>query len=342
MVLWMTISQTVEDINARIARITVDEIKDTLNRYRAGMVNRAIFFEPGTFVYRARKCDQHLSKNDLHISDLHYPRKNVRLGRANREGFPVFYACQSKEPVFFEMRVEEGDELVIGNWRLNTRLLVNSVGYTEKVFSAMGAARACPVWEGKELPKGQSELSDDVRAGIDASLAVLRQEDPDFDIVEAFGNAFTRCDEAMYKLSTAISELHLGDIGNADIRFGGVIYPSIQMSANSDNLALLPWFADNHLELTGVLHVRVTQRVCALISFDELDYATSFAADGRVLWNGARSSVTVPPLGQVTCYANPGVDEFGFYGRTNTGEPFHWVTIDPVSGVKRNFRQKRG
>ena len=43
-------------------------------------------------------------------------------------------------------------------------------------------------------------------------------------------------------------------------KFAGILYPSTRLWANGDNLALLPWFADSHLEFRKALHVRIRDR----------------------------------------------------------------------------------
>jgi hypothetical protein len=84
-----------------------------------------------------------------------------------------------------------------------------------------------------------------------------------------------------YKLTVAIAELHLGTIiGHAVPQFAGLAYPSVRASANSDNLALLPWFVDQHLRFRKAVHVRRNTISNSTFSITSCDAAKEFDDKG--------------------------------------------------------------
>ena len=69
-------------------------------------------------------------------------------------------------------------------------------------------------------------------------------------------------DEYKYKLSVAINELLFDKAGPIPIREGrprfdgasGTVYPSVQLNARADNVALFPEFVDSSLQIRSVKH----------------------------------------------------------------------------------------
>ena len=115
-----------------------------------------------------------------------------------------------------------------------------------------------------------------------------------------------------YKLTTALGELHLGTVNDIH-QFAGVLYPSVRMWANGDNIALLPWFVDRHIEFRKALHIRIDRREGSEFSFTYLDAANKFDDAGKLLWLGEMPSWTLQP-GQAAIFTcNLGVDDDGDY-----------------------------
>ena len=249
-------------------------------------------FDPGLFLYRARPVSTTFNKeNGIGRKDLIYPPKpRVRLGRLNRSEQPVFYTSMHKEPVFFENRdVKAGSELVLSFWKTAEKLIVNNIGYTEYVFRLFGAHRAVPRWEKPSDPNSNKDAISLPEFSAESVEKVL-SEDECREIHEAFSKYFMKSvvsgDEHQYKLTTAIGELHLGDIKNLGTRFAGALYPSTRMWANGDNLALLPWFVDKHLEFRKALHVRIDAPTDTGFSVTYLDSARGFDDSGNLIWSG--------------------------------------------------------
>jgi hypothetical protein len=92
-----------EKINADLKTLEIDEIKSQLEHLVKGMVVRSPTFDPGAFLYRARRIGTTFNKTiGMKYADLIYPPKGLtRLGRLNREGDPVFYCSVHKESIFF-------------------------------------------------------------------------------------------------------------------------------------------------------------------------------------------------------------------------------------------------
>ena len=70
--------------------------------------------------------------------------------------------------------------------------------------------------------------------------------------------------------------------------FDGIIYPTLAMRANTDNLALLPEVEDTKLELvrTEFYHVEEVDEVNFLYKMKLVDTATSLSATGEIAWKG--------------------------------------------------------
>jgi large subunit ribosomal protein L30 len=328
------------DIEANLATIDIDEIKRRLECLFRGYTTESPIFDPGAFLYRARKFGPSLNKSTgIKRSDLIYPPKHLTpLGRINRKEQPVFYASAHKESVYFELqKLEAGDELVVTFWKTTERMFVSNIGYTEHVFRKLGAKRLPPKWGNQAAAPGSnkehialSTVPPEVRA-----MALFR--DQNRAIREALSEYFmqsvgpTNTDK--YKVTVAIGELHLGTINERD-QFAGVLYPSTRMWANGDNLALLPWFADEHLELRKAVHVRITNRTATSFDVNYEDEAHGFDATGNLQWLGRMRKWDVQPGQKAKFTVAPGLDADGDYLIDKNGNVCHWEAEDAETGTK--------
>jgi hypothetical protein len=104
---------------------------------------------------------------------------------------------------------------------------------------------------------------------------------------DALGRVFTTRVNSnelyLYKRSIAITEI-CRETG----MFDGIIYPTLAMRANTDNLALLPEVEDTKLELvrTEFYHVEEVDEVNFLYKMKLVDTATSLSATGEIAWKG--------------------------------------------------------
>ncbi len=256
---------------------SVDELVAQIGPLTRGLLVTAPRFKPGIMLFRGRtgaRCD--------HRHELTYPPAHlVGLGRANQEGSPLFYGTTLRSVVFFEVPNDVGDQLLVSRWRTIDDLLVNHLGYTATVFEEVGSRREKAGWDGKSDPLEGDE--------------VFRET------LRALGNLFARRDPGLYKLTAALAEFFMRPPLN------GLIYPTIAMSANADNLALKPEWVDTGLEFVGVEFVRID----AVRGFERdvtvIDYATA-RSDGSLDWKGRGPNWQLTEMDQqLTLSAEQGV-----------------------------------
>ena len=156
------------------------------------------------------------------------------------------------------------------------------------------------------------------------------------ELKETFSEYFMRRvsagDEFHYKLTAAIGEIHLGSIVNRNTQFAGILYPSVRMWANGDNVGLLPWFVDSHLEFRKAVHVRIKGRTETTIDIDYVDAAYEFDTDGNLVSLGHFKNWTLQPKQGAKFLFAAGVDSDGDYNISQDGTPAHWEAADAVTG----------
>jgi hypothetical protein len=240
--------------------------------------------------------------------------------------------------VFFELpELNASDELVLTFWTTTERMFVNNVGYTEYAFQQLGDSRALPTWE---PPSPREPGSTESTVGLSTLPAEVVSQtlshDDNREIKEAFSRYFARQiapDESFrYKLTVALAEMHLGTIVTESTQFAGILYPSVRMYANGDNLALLPWFADRHLEFRKAVHVLVKDRTATTFNINYLDAAHEFDAAGNLTWLGRIRSWSLKPQQGGSFQVVAGLDNDGDYVITKDGTPAHWVGADIATG----------
>ena len=102
--------------------------------------------------------------------------------------------------------------------------------------------------------------------------------------------------------------MHLGTIVSHKTQFSGILYPSVRMWANADNLALLPWAVDTQLEFRKAVHVLIKERKETTFEIDYKDEAHEFDASGTLNWLGRIRAWTVQPGQNAKCLFAPGPD----------------------------------
>lgn len=121
-------------------------------------------------------------------------------------------------------------------------------------------------------------------------------------LAESFARKVEVNSEHEYKISIAISEKLLEDIHiqekndsmPKDEKFGGIIYPTLSMSADADNIVLLPKFVDKYLELIFVEYYSVESAIPDIeYKIRLLDFANSFTKN-HVEWKGRPPEWTLP------------------------------------------------
>jgi hypothetical protein len=247
---------------------SVEEIKTLLTAVFRGYQVVAPQFAPGIGLFRARICEK-----PANVRELSYPPPHVvGLGRVNQPGKPLLYCCTSRQAPFFEVRPPAATTLALVHWETTAPMLLNHVGYTSQAFRALGSARPHAGWS-------------DVPAEIPAI-------DGNVEVAEFISDLFTRVvprgEEHVYKLTVAVAEkLFAVDL------FDGLLYPTVPMRANADNIALKPIYADTHLRFLGAAFVRIDAERDFAYDITVLDTAREVGTDGAIYWTGRRDQWVV-------------------------------------------------
>ena len=192
-----------------------------------------------------------------------------------------------------------------------------------------------PTWFASS-PQGRTEnLPLSVRDG-DAARRITAADyssDLKVELSKYFARPVAPDEAYRYKLTAAIGELHLGDISNHPVQFAGILYPSVRMWANRDNVALQPWFVDQHLQFRKAVHIRVKERRGNTFEVDNLDAAHGFDENGDLVWLGRLKNWTLKPGQSAQMVLEPGIDEDGDYSISKDGTPCHWTATDTANGL---------
>ena len=108
-----------------------EEFEKELWRLSKGHLRRGRKYEASTLrIYRARAWPG--TDRPKSVADISYPPKHAsRLNRANAEGEQVFYASAGLPPSFVECRLEQGQNVVCGEWRNTALIVLQEVGISE-------------------------------------------------------------------------------------------------------------------------------------------------------------------------------------------------------------------
>lgn len=242
-----------------LSSVAVETLCDQLRPHIAGRRMRAPRFAPGMSLFRGRMVG-----NALNVSELSYPpAERAPLGRANSEGTPRFYACTARAGVFFELPISAGETILVSKWRTATSMFLNHLGYHAEVFKNLGSTRALASFDGKTTPFGGFEDAEPTFAAL--SRLFVRQ---------------VRADDALsYKVSSAAAQCMMGG------PFAGLLYPSVAMGANADNVALLPGWVDVNLRFVGVESILIKAVRERQVEIHVVDYATADQL-GMLTWKG--------------------------------------------------------
>jgi hypothetical protein len=207
--------------------------------------------------------------------------KITKFQRANYPFNPMFYCCNTVGGVLSEMRCKAGNKLVLSKWKIGKQFHVNQVGYHEEVFKKYSTTR-------DKFP----------------AFAFARNgqtNHPSYRAVEAFLASQFSLDvkdgsEWQYKVSAAIAASLMDKTDHQSMAnqpgIHGLVYPSLAARANSENLALRPRIAQNHLTLIECIFLTIlgiSEGGEFLISHTDL--SNDFKDDGSIIWqNEARLS----------------------------------------------------
>lgn len=254
----------IENIN--FSELSVDEIKLILGDIMDGISFLYPAVEKSSILYRGVKYDV----KPTFLSQLSYPPiDKARMGRANREGVQVFYCGSDKHVPFYELDAKVGDLLAISEWQVQKDLYFQALGFTESIFKGLESSRC-----------------EDSIVTTNTEREILSTE---FKIVNNFlADSFCRKipigASEYFKLTNAIADLLMWE-AESDIYFSGLVYPTIRMNANADNLAIRKEDIDNGNVLpVSVVYVEVLCMSEKEYTYKIIDVATK-QKNGELLWN---------------------------------------------------------
>ena len=289
------VQHTIQELRAlNLASTEIELVKERLGAIIPGYILNAPIIPKDTILYRGVEWRDKPRKT----VDLTYPpSKYVKnLHRAGRAGKSLFYCSMSREAPFFELGVVPGAKETVSHWQTTAPIVVNNVGYHNEVFGSLSSNRDCPSWgKGTEYEK------------LEKTTALIKQ----FFATE-FAKIVPSRQEYLYKVSIAIAELHF-----SNDMFGGLLYPSMAMRANADNLAFKPECVDNHLSVRKVEYIRVDETDASGFMVTILDFADTFDEDGGIQWKGRHPHWVMREKGQVLHLA---VENGRWVARNEKGE----------------------
>ena len=259
------IMYTISDLKTWDLRAaSIDQIKSALDVILIGHHRFGMQIHAGQSVFRGRRGPKRLT-----IGELCYPpASETCLNRANRAGNPILYVSSIREIPTFELQLSVGDTVTLVEWVLSAPLFVNCVGYTEETFRRLGSART---------PEHENSIQGPAHMGpVDEMVDVF--------LAESYTKPVTRAEEHEYRLTAAVAEwLFAADL------FSGLMYPSIAMWANGDNLAIKPKAADEQLKFASAIFAEVVSVRERAIDLSVIDSASGLSPDGALAWRGGSS-----------------------------------------------------
>jgi hypothetical protein len=325
-------------LKLHLRELEIDEIYALINPLLIGASISTPVLPSGTILFRGRRFTSTFNKTrGMTVRDLSYPPPAVtKLGRVNRPNQPFFYCSASQEVIYYETPgLSAGDELILSYWRIKDPMLVHNVGYTQFVFDQLGAKRPLPVWTG-DWKHRRLEIPDEQL--VREEQASLLSHDENGQLLEALGHTFMsnvrENEEYKYKLTVAIAEAFLLRIvENQAQQFCGLLYPSVRMAANGDNLALKPECVDAHLEFLKAKHITIDEKKGNSITFTIVDFADTLSQDGYLEWKGRPPAFIIPPGDTGKFTVVEGRDEDGDYFVSADGKVCHLVGEDQQGNV---------
>lgn len=285
-----------------LAVMDIDVLKEHLGAVIPGYILNSPIIPKDRRLYRGVKW----ADRPLKTADLSYPpeMKVKTFHRAGRPGRPLFYCGTAREAPFFELGLISGDKVAISHWKTTAQLVVNNVGYHGEVFDKLSSGRDYPSW-GKETEFHELEKT---------SASMRHFFATEFAKIVPFGQ------EHLYKISIAIAELHF-----SHEMFGGLLYPSMAMRANADNLALKPDCVDQYLKPHKVEYIRVDESSDHEFKVTILDFADTSGPDGKIQWKGRHPRWVMRQEGQVLQFT---VENGRWVARNEQGE-----IVEPKQGA---------
>jgi hypothetical protein len=248
---------------SQLQRLTIEALKNQLRTKLGGMARAVKNITAGNIIYRGVFRDH---RPDL-ISNSSYPPpdKVTKLGRLNRPGQSVFYASCAPPGVFYELKAREGALIAFSQWQVMKPLWMHNLGYHADALSRLGALPNSARLRLIEPIPNETQHNNRLRKKV--ALAFTEDVRPGF--------------EYRYKQSVALTEfwcehqerLPISPDGPQTDGVAGVVYPSLQMRGDADNLVLWPTFVHSSMALRQVQYVLVEKADYTHLAFSFLTLA---------------------------------------------------------------------
>jgi len=254
---------------------TVDQIERLISALMDGFSIHAFQIPKPQYIYRTRICE----KPD-NISQVTYPpAKYTTLGRANDLRKPRFYASIGRSVPFFELNPKVGDKIVLSVWKTKTDMWLNPVGFTKEGATLLNSKRQLdkiysPAEHGEKLTETDILVNDFLTRWF---VKVIPKEKSDY-----------------YKVTAAMANILLA--GDA---FAGLVYPTVKMFGNADNVVLDPAFVDRSLQLVSIEYFQITGNEGITFNTELLDTAVKWDTDGAIEWTGKQLAWKYPDMSKI-------------------------------------------
>jgi hypothetical protein len=249
---------------SQLQRLTIEALKNQLCAKLGGMVRVVKNINANTKVYRGVLWDH---RPDLIAQLSYHPLDKVQqLGRLNRPGQSVFYASVAPPGVFYELKAHEGSRIAFAEWEVTERLWMHNLGYHADALVRLGAAPNTARLPLTEPIPNETVHNKRLRKKVALAFTV--------DVPTGF--------EYRYKQTVALTEfwcehhqlLPVYDDGPQTDEVAGVVYPSLQMRGDADNVMFWPRFVHSSLALRHVQYVLVERADHARLAFTFLRVRT--------------------------------------------------------------------
>ncbi len=270
---------------ADLRTISIDELESYLKPLFTGFKINAPIIDKGFYIYRGRICEK-----PCNVRELSYPpAENIEeYGRINDIGESFFYGSTAYGVPFFELGCKVGQRIAIAVWKSNSTMLLNHTGFTEECKEILNSKRALNTLHNfLKDTSGFGQLNNFVYSYL----------------ASKFVQSVETGKEYKYKITIAIGRRLLkGEL------FNGILYPTIAMSANADNVVLKTDYFDKNMHFVNVKYVEVTERKGTVYEAKVLDTATKLDGEGNLIWSGRNLQWTLRNKGdEVVMKAEGGI-----------------------------------
>ena len=307
------VSQLIGEIEALDLRTeTVGGIQALVNILLDGFPTSAINILPGQYIHRTRICQ----KPD-NIRQVTYPPADFAVaGRGNEPGKPRFYGSIGRSVPFFELNPKVGDKIALSLWRTTGDMLLNRVGFTRESSISLGSKREL---DKLYNPAGFLQELNEAELMVNAFLA------------KWFVKKTTPEETDLYKMTAAIANILMG--GGV---FAGLVYPTVKMFGNADNLLLDPTFVDRSLQLVSIEYIEIMENAGVNYTTELLDTAVNWDESGNIEWSGKQLGWNYKEVSKIRMKAENGEwvnqDEHGHRIDPVPTNPI-WLNPSPI-GLK--------